>query len=88
MLVLSGALHLNWYPFKLPNMIETNILYVGVLFRYGISRLTVNTTNEEGNYQIYRKKLTKEYLLSQKIQTRKKKNNASTRLEMKSYLNG
>tara|TARA_Y100000768_G_C23991469_1_gene694000 strand:+ start:13892 stop:15364 length:1473 start_codon:yes stop_codon:yes gene_type:complete len=52
-LSLSGALHLNWYPFELPHMQEVNILYVGTFFRYGLSRLKINPSDEEGNYQIY-----------------------------------
>lgn len=49
---LSAAGQINWYPFGNPNSIETNIVYVGMLFRYGLSRVSIKSTEEEGNYQV------------------------------------
>ncbi len=49
----SAAIGLNWYPFSLPTTIEKNIIYLSILTRYGIARLSNNTTDEEGNYQVY-----------------------------------
>lgn len=49
----SMAAHLNWYPFRRPSAIEANIVYMGVLFRYGFAFLSNNTNNEEGTYQVF-----------------------------------
>ncbi len=35
----SAAFQLNWYPFNPPNTIEGNIVYFGLLFRYGWAQL-------------------------------------------------
>jgi len=49
----SAALHLNWYPYRLPNMIEANIPYIGILFRTGFSTLYSSPLGERGNYQVF-----------------------------------
>ncbi len=43
---------INWYPFKRPNSLDTNIIYAGLLIRSGISALEVSDTNEKGTYSI------------------------------------
>lgn len=48
----SMAIHVNWYPYHGPEVLKRNIVYVGVLTRFGYSRLTNDTTGEEGNYQV------------------------------------
>jgi len=49
----SGALHINWYPYKLPSMVDVNIPYIGILFRTGISTLYSDSLGERGNYQLF-----------------------------------
>ena len=49
----SLAGHLNWYPFYDPTTIEANIIYVGLLLRYGIGIASNYGTGENGNYQLY-----------------------------------
>ncbi|MBT4792049.1 MAG: hypothetical protein HON90_10795, partial [Halobacteriovoraceae bacterium] len=49
----SLATHLNWYPFRQPHAINVNIVYIGILFRYGIASLSNVSTGEVGNYQIF-----------------------------------
>ncbi|MAX65951.1 MAG: hypothetical protein CME66_03355 [Halobacteriovoraceae bacterium] len=49
----SLAAHLNWYPFYLPNTIERNIFYVGLLARFGLASLSNKTADEVGTYQLY-----------------------------------
>jgi hypothetical protein len=51
-LAYSGALHINWYPFHPPNTIERNVVYMGMLFRTGVSALMIKSNNEVGNYQL------------------------------------
>lgn len=48
----SAAFGLNWHPFAPPNALETNIFYVGALFRYGSARYEISSLGEEGNYQV------------------------------------
>lgn len=48
----SIAAHINWYPFVKANILEQNIVYIGILFRTGLSRLALSQTQEEGNYQV------------------------------------
>src|SRR5690606_6199817 len=48
----SIAAHFNWYPFYSPNTLDRNILYLGLLFRYGVSRLEIPSQGEEGNYNV------------------------------------
>lgn len=48
----SLAAQVNWYPFIKPNILERNIVYVGMIIRTGLSRLRLNDTQEEGNYQV------------------------------------
>lgn len=48
----SGALHLNWYPYHLPNMVGVNIPYIGVLVRAGFATLYSTYLGEQGNYQV------------------------------------
>lgn len=49
----SVAGHINWYPFRRPSTIGANIVYFGVLMRYGLSFLTNVTNDEQGNYQVF-----------------------------------
>lgn len=49
----SAAAHVNWYPFRLPNVLEANIFYIGLLARTGLSDLSIPTEDEKGNYQVY-----------------------------------
>lgn len=48
----SIAGQINYYPFVKPSILERNIVYFGILFRTGLSRLKLADTNEEGNYQL------------------------------------
>lgn len=48
----SGSLHLNYYPFYQPNILERNILYVGLMTRYGLADLEIPSAGEEGNYTV------------------------------------
>jgi hypothetical protein len=48
----SLAAQVNWYPFIKPNILERNIVYFGIVFRTGLSRIKLSDTNEEGNYQV------------------------------------
>ena len=48
----SMGIHINWYPYNGPEVVERNIVYVGLLTRFGYSRLVNDTTGEEGNYQV------------------------------------
>lgn len=48
----SMALQLNWYPYYTPEVLERNIIFLGVLYRFGYSRIVSDTTGEEGNYQL------------------------------------
>jgi hypothetical protein len=48
----SMALHVNWYPYYGPNIMERNIVYVGLLARYGFAKLSNDTAGEVGNYQL------------------------------------
>lgn len=50
---ISAAVHVNWYPFLVPTILERNIVYVGSHLRYGRSRVQNDSFGEEGNYQIY-----------------------------------
>jgi hypothetical protein len=49
---LSGAFHVNWYPFVPPNAIKENIPYLGILFRYGLASVDATTFGEIGNYAV------------------------------------
>ena len=49
----SLAAHLNWYPFRRPSTIDANIIYIGLLTRYGFARLSNVTADEIGNYQVF-----------------------------------
>lgn len=49
----SGAFHLNWHPFYSPNVLERNIVYLGILFRYGLARHEIGSLGETGNYQVF-----------------------------------
>ncbi len=49
----SMAGHVNWYPFMRASAIDTNIYYFTLLTRYGIARLTNNSAQEAGNYQLF-----------------------------------
>lgn len=49
----SVAGHINWYPFRRPSAVNANIVYFGVLVRYGFSFLENVTNNERGNYQVF-----------------------------------
>ncbi len=48
----SFAGHLNYYPYRKPSSINHPIFFVGLLFRYGYSRLRNASTDEQGNYYI------------------------------------
>lgn len=48
----SLAGQINWYPFIKPNILEKNIVFVGILFRTGLARIKLSDTEEEGNYQV------------------------------------
>lgn len=49
----SLAGHINWYPFRRPSTINSNIVYFGFLTRYGFARLSNITADEIGNYQVF-----------------------------------
>lgn len=46
----SIAFQINYYAFNEPDSVNIPIVYIGMLYRYGLARLTNNTTDEEGNY--------------------------------------
>jgi hypothetical protein len=48
----SLAAHFNWYPFFLPSALEENIIYFTLLFRSGLSALSMSEDNESGSYQV------------------------------------
>jgi hypothetical protein len=48
----SMAFHVNWYPYYGPNIMQRNIVYVGLLARYGFARLSSEAAGEVGNYQL------------------------------------
>ncbi len=48
----SFAGSLNWYPYLPPNSVEQNLFFIGVGFRYGRSKLTVENVGEEGLYAL------------------------------------
>lgn len=48
----SMGIHLNWYPYYGPEIVERNIVYLGLLTRFGYSRLVHDNLGEEGNYQV------------------------------------
>lgn len=48
----SMGIHINWYPYYGPETVGRNIIYLGLLTRFGYSRLVNETTGEEGNYQV------------------------------------
>jgi len=48
----SLAIHVNWYPYSVPNIFNSNIFYVGMTLRYGVSRLAIDSLGEEGDYQV------------------------------------
>jgi hypothetical protein len=50
---ISGALHVNWYPFSHPNTINENIVFFGILFRTGLASLDAPSLPETANYQVY-----------------------------------
>lgn len=47
----SGAAHINWYPFHNPYLLDKNIFYVGLLFRWGLASLIIDSEAEQGIYQ-------------------------------------
>lgn len=48
----SGVLQLNWYPFHSPNTIDQNIVYLGLLVRYGFLAAEIASEGEQANYQV------------------------------------
>lgn len=49
----SVATHFNWYPFRRPSTINANIIYFGILSRFGIASLSNITSEEVGTYQVF-----------------------------------
>lgn len=49
---MSFAGGINYYPFRSPNILEANIVYVGLFLRSGVSVLSIKDTAEQGTYSI------------------------------------
>lgn len=49
---LSFAGGVNYHPFKTPNTLEENIVFVGLYVRSGVSALSVSDVDETGTYSI------------------------------------
>lgn len=49
---ISGAAHINWYPFHNPYLLDQNIVYLGILFRGGVGSLLIDSENEQSTYQV------------------------------------
>ncbi len=48
----SLAFQINYYAFNQPSTVNAPVVFLGFLYRYGLARLTNNSTDEEGNYNI------------------------------------